>query len=106
VGIEIIHDPVVALHSGELLDNVGQMRGEVLTCACLAQMPDDVSRGNDKRGDQGPHAMPNVLVFAFLRLPRSDGLRRVLPLQNLHTRLFIGADNHTTVLEEAPGLEI
>ena len=69
VGIEIIHHPVVALHSGELLDDGGQMRGEVRTGACLAQIPDDLTRGDDKRGDQGPHAMPDVLVLAFLRLP-------------------------------------
>ena len=36
VGIEIIHHPVVALHLRELLDDVGQMRGEVFTGACLA----------------------------------------------------------------------
>ena len=48
VGIEIIHYPVVALHSGELLDDVGQMGGEVLTGARLAQIPDDLPRGDDK----------------------------------------------------------
>ena len=106
VGIEIIHHPVVALHSRELLDNGGQMRGKVLTGTRLAQMPDDVSRGDDKRGDQGSHPMPDVLVLAFLRFPRGYGLRRELPLQNLHARLFIGADDHTTLLEEAQGMEI
>ena len=106
VGIEIIHHPVVALHSGELLDDGGQMRGKVRTGPCLAQIPDDVSRGDDKRGEQGSHPMPDVLVLTFLRLPRGYGLRWVLPLQNLHPRLFIGADDHTTVLEEAQGMEI
>ena len=48
VGIEIIHHLVVALHSGELLDDVGQMRGEVLTGARLTQIPDDLTRGDDK----------------------------------------------------------
>src|SRR5215510_16043424 len=106
VGIEIIHHPVVALHGGKLLDDGSQMRGKVLTGTCLAQIPDNVSRGDDKRGDQGSHPMPDVLVLAFLRFPRGYGLRRVFPLQNLHTRLFIGADDHTTVLEEAQGMEI
>ena len=48
VGIKIVYHPVVALHSGELLDDVGQMRGEVLTGACLAQIPDDLPCGNDE----------------------------------------------------------
>src|SRR6266487_1267436 len=74
VGIEIIHHPVVALHSGELLDDVGQMRGEGLTGARLAQIPDDLTRGDDKRGDQGTHPMPDVLVLAFFRFARCHGL--------------------------------
>ena len=67
VGIEIIHHPVVALHSGELLDDVGQMGGKIRTGARLAQIPDDLPRGDDKRGDQGPHPMADVLVLAFFR---------------------------------------
>src|SRR4029450_11853536 len=65
VGIEIIHHPVVALDSGELLDDGGQMRGKVRTGPCLAQIPDDVSRGDDKRGEQGSHPLPDVLVLTF-----------------------------------------
>lgn len=80
MGMEIIHDPVVALHSGKLLDDSGQMRGKVLTGPGLAQMPDDVARGDDKRGNQGAHPMPDVLVLTFFRFARSYGLRRVLPL--------------------------
>jgi len=47
VGLEIIHDPVVALHSRELLEDMGPMRGEVLPGAWRTQMPDDLARGND-----------------------------------------------------------
>ena len=82
------------------------MGGKIGTGARLAQIPDDLTRGDDKRGDQGPHPMPDVLVLAFLRLPRCHGLRGVLPLQNLHAGLFIGADDHTALLEEAQGIEI
>ena len=44
VGIELIHHPIVALHSGQLADDVGQMRGPICTGAGLAQMPPEVSR--------------------------------------------------------------
>ena len=74
MGVENIHHPVVALHSGELLDDGGQMRGEVRTGTRLAQIPDDLTRGDDKRGNQGPHAMPDRLVLAFFRFPWRDGL--------------------------------
>jgi hypothetical protein len=33
--------------------------------------------------------MPDVLVLAFLRLPRGNGLCGVCALQNLHAGLFI-----------------
>ena len=105
LGMEIIHHPVVALPSGEVLDDGGQRRGNVLTGTCRAQMPDDVSRGDDKRGEQGAHPMPDVLVLAFLRFPWGHGRRRILPLQHLPTRLCSGADDHTTVLAEAQGME-
>ena len=39
VRIEIIDHPVIAGHGGELPDDVGQMRREVLTGACRAEMP-------------------------------------------------------------------
>ena len=101
VGIEVVHHPVVTVHIGQLVDHIGQMGGKIGAGARLAQIPHDVARGDDKRGDQGPYPMPDVLVLTFLRLPRGNRLRRVLPLQHLHPRLFIGADDHTTVLEKS-----
>ena len=44
MGIEIIDDPIVALHSGQLAYDVGQMCGPIRTGAGLAQMPHEVSR--------------------------------------------------------------
>ena len=106
MGIEILHHPVVALHIRELLDDGGQMRGEILTGACLAQMPDDLSRGDDERGDQGPYPMTDVLVLAFLRFPRGNGLWGLFALQNLHAGLFIGANDYTPLCKEAEGVEV
>src|SRR4030095_11887292 len=106
VGLEILHHPVVALHGRELLDDVGQMRGEVLTGARLAQMPDDVSRGDDKRGDQGTPPMPDVLVLTFFRCPRCPGLGGGGALQNLPARFCIAAHDHTVLLEDAEGVEV
>ena len=73
-GIESSHHPGVALPIREWLDDVGQRRGAILTGACLAQIPYDVPRGYDKRGDQGPYPMPDVRGLALLRCPRDNGL--------------------------------
>ena len=48
VGIEVIDHPIVALHSGQLVDNVGQMGGPIRTGAGLAQIPHEMSRRHDE----------------------------------------------------------
>ena len=104
--IEMIHHPIVAQHLGELLDDVGPMRGAVLTGARLAQIPDDLTRCDDKRGDQGAHPMPDVRGLAFFRFARYHGLWGVLALQHLPAGLFIAAHDHTALLKAAEGVEI
>ena len=106
VGIEIIHYPVVTLHSRQLLDDVGQMGGKIATGTRLAQIPHHVTGWHDKRGDQRPYPMPDVLMLTFLWLARFHGLRGVLALQNLHAGFFIGADHHTALRKELEGIEV
>src|SRR4051812_18774200 len=106
VGIEIIHHPIVALHSGKLLDDGGHMRGEVLTGARRTQIPDDLACSDDEGGDQGPHPMSNVLMLAFFWFARLHGLGGVFALQNLHAGLFIAANDHTAMFQEAESVEI
>ena len=72
-GIEVVHHPVVTVHIGQLVDHIGQMGGKIGAGARLAQIPHDVARGDDKRGDQGPYPMPDVIALTFLRLPRGIG---------------------------------
>ena len=43
VGIKIIHHPIVALHRGQLVDNVSQMGGPIRTGAGLAQIPHELA---------------------------------------------------------------
>ena len=74
-GIESSHHPGVALPIREWLDDVGQRRGAILTGACLAQIPYDVPRGYDKRGDQGP--VPHAGCTRARVAPVSQGQRAV-----------------------------
>jgi hypothetical protein len=43
VGVEIIHHPIVALHRGQLVDDVGQRGSPIRTGTGLAQIPYEVS---------------------------------------------------------------
>jgi hypothetical protein len=55
----------------------------ICTGARLAQIPDDLTRGDDKRSEQGTCPMPDVLVLAFFRFSWGHGLGGILALQNL-----------------------
>lgn len=106
VGIEVIDHPIVALHRGQLVDHVGQMGSPICTGARLAQIPDDLTRGDDERSEQGTRPMPDVLVLAFFRFPWGHGLGGIFALQNLHAGLFITANDHPVLLKAAQGVEI
>ena len=51
MGLEVIHHPVVTVHVGQLLEDIGQMGGEIGAGTGLAHIPPDPTRGHDKRGD-------------------------------------------------------
>lgn len=106
VGVEIINHPVVTVHVWQLLDHMGQMGGEIGTGAGLAQIPHDLTRRDNKRGNQCPCAMTDVLVLAFFRFARGNRLRGVFALKNLHPGLFIAADDHTALLKKTQGVDV
>ena len=106
VGIEIVHHPFIALHLWQLGDDVGQMDGKIGAGARLAQIPDHLPRGDDKRGDQCPYPVPDILVLAFFWFARCHGLCGVFALKNLHASLLIGTDHHTVLRKEAQGIEV
>ena len=46
MGIEIVDHPIVPLHGGELVHNVGQMGGPIRTGTGLAEIPHKLPRGD------------------------------------------------------------
>jgi hypothetical protein len=106
VGVEILHHPVIPVHGWQLLDGMDEMGGDIGTGAGLAQMPNDLTRRDDKRGDQRSCAMSDVLVLAFFRFARCQRLRGVFALQNLHPGLFIAAEDQTALLKETQGIDV
>src|SRR5712692_7147019 len=89
VRIESIDHPVIALHGGEVVVDVGQMCGKVLTGAGRAERPQDLSGWYHKGGDQDPHPMTDVLLLTFFWLPWLGQLRGIFTLENLHARFFV-----------------
>ena len=55
------------------MDHIGQMGGKIGAGARLPQIPYDVTRWYDKRGDQRPDTMPDVLVLTFYGFPGTMG---------------------------------
>ena len=71
MGVQIVEDPVEAFGRGTARRHVPS-GGEIDAGACHAQVPDDLARGNDERGDQAARAVTDVLVLAFFRFAGLD----------------------------------
>jgi hypothetical protein len=106
VGVQIIHDPIITLHAGEVLIRLVEVGNKICGCACRPQAPGDVPGGHGQRVDEHARAMANVLVFTTLALPRLGRLRRRCALQHLHTGLFIAADQQPALLVGLQGFHI
>jgi hypothetical protein len=50
VGMEILDDPIVALHRGQWLPDVSQMGDPIRTGTGRPEMPDELARGHHTRG--------------------------------------------------------
>src|SRR6266404_557844 len=96
--VQVVQDPVVALLIRELAPDVGQVGGEIHAGACQAEIPQHLPGRHYERGHQGPCAMANVFLLAFLRFARLRQLRGIFALQNLHAGLFVRADQQTSLL--------
>ena len=89
MGVQVVEDPMEALVVGELRGDMGQMGGEIDAGACHAQVPHDLARGDDERGDQAAGAVADVFVLAFFGFARLDQNRGMLSLEDLHAGLFV-----------------
>ena len=80
VGIEIIDDPIIALHRRQLLHDVREMGGPIRTGTRLAEIPHQCARRDDEGGQQRACTMADVLMLALFRFPRLHWLGRVRTL--------------------------
>jgi len=106
MGIEIVDHPIVTLHRGELVHDVGQMGGPIRTGTGLAEIPQELPRWDHKRGQQRAHAMADVLLLALFRFPWLHRLGGVGTLENLHPRFFVGTDAEAPLLKETERMHL
>ena len=99
VGVEIIHHPVVTVHGWQLRDDIGQMGGGNRYW-CRSGPEPALTRRYNKRGNQCPCAMPNVLVLTFFRFCPVQEAARGIFAQESASRLFIAAEDQTALLKE------
>ncbi len=106
MGIEIVDHPIVTLHRGELLHDMGQMGGPVCTGTSVAEIPEQLACGDDTRGQQGAYTMAHVLVLALFWFPWLHRLGGVGTLENLHPRFFVGTDDEAPLLKATERMHI
>ena len=90
----------------KLRRDMGQMSGEIQAGACHAQIPDDLARGDDERGDQTAGAVADVFVFAFFGFARFNEDRGMLSFEDLHAGFFVAADDQLAVLIQDGSLNV
>src|SRR6266702_76670 len=95
-----------AHHRGELLHDMSQMGGPVCTGTSVAEIPEKLACGDDKRGQQGAYTMAHVLVLALFWFPWLHRLGGVGTLENLHPRFFVGTDDEAPLLKATERMHI
>lgn len=106
MGVQVVEDPMAALPVGELRRDMGQMGSEIDAGACHAQVPRDLTGGDDERGDQATGAVADVFVFASFGFARLGQDRGMFSLEDLHAGFFVGANDQLAMLIQDGSLDI
>jgi hypothetical protein len=106
VGVQVVHDPIIAFHPGEESIGAFEMGHKVRYLAGLTDAPGDLTRSHGQRVDQYPSAMANVFMFPPFPPALLGGFGRGFALQDLHAGLFITADHQAALLIERSRLGV
>src|SRR5271156_739059 len=104
--VEIVHDPVEAFHAREPGGDVLQVSDPIGAGACRSQIPDDLTGGDTKGGQQGTGAVADVLELTLLNGAGAGRPGGVLPLKDLHPRLLVTGQYQAALLVETRGVEV
>lgn len=106
VGVQVVENPMEPFLFGELCGHVIQMGGEIDAGACHAEIPHDLTGGDDERGDQAASAVTDVFVFAFFGFARHRENSGMFSFEDLHAGFFVGANDEFAVLIQHGGLDV
>ena len=98
VGGQVVHDPIVAFHPGQVLVGVIEMGHKIRGLTRGFQRSGNLSGGHGQRVDQDTGAPANVFMFTPFALTWPWGLGGGVALKDLHAGLFIAADYQATLL--------
>jgi hypothetical protein len=107
MGVKIVDDEVPTLDHGicgnhglNMVQEIGFLAGGT-TERC-----DDVAAGHIAAQDENTGAVTNVFKLNTLNLSRPQRQTRILALQRLNTRHFIGADDALTLLGQDKSIAV
>ena len=98
VGVEVVHHPIVTLHTGQALVRLLQMGHEIGRFAGAPDRPGNLTGGHCQRVDQHARAMADVFMFTSLTPTRLGRFGGGFALQHLHAGFFIAADHQAVLL--------
>ena len=107
MGVKVVDDEVPTLNHqvcGNHSLNVGQKVG--FLSSWTTERSDDVTASHIAAQDENTGAVTDVFKLNALNLARRQGQTRVLVLQGLNTRHFIGADDALTLLCQAERIAV
>ena len=106
VGVEIVHEPIVALHPRYALGDVLERGHKVRTLPGGPDGPSDLPGGHDQRVDQHAGAVANGLILASFTFARLGRFGRGGALEHLHARFFIATDHQAALLISPQRLDV
>jgi hypothetical protein len=106
VGIEVIQHPLKALDLRKPPGHMIQVCRKVHTGPGRSQVANEFTRRYDERGDQSACPISNVVLLTSLGLAGHSRLGGVGAAQCLHSRLFITANQQSTLLVHRGSLDV
>src|SRR6266566_1438136 len=106
VGVQVVHHPIIALHTWQAVISLCEMHHEIRRLAGGTHGPGQLACGHRQRVDEDARTVAAVCMFASLTPAGLGGLGRSFALKHLHTSFFVAAHYQTTVLVGLKRLDV
>src|SRR5580700_9855863 len=106
MGIQVVHDPVEALHVGKVLDDVAQVPHEVPTAALPGNRANHLTGRYHPAGQQTASTVADVFVITAFVATRPGRTGRPRPFQGQNACLFIDTHDQLALLVQARSIQV